>query len=326
MSQQLISLFDSRLPNPSVDVAAWIGALSFEDRCLASLIELSRAGHCPKTCIAIDYQTKVRPVRAGETKRAANRRLLHELSGSVELRPLNAYHIGPFIQQIECSVKKAQGAVVIDLTCLTKVHVMALADWFANGGSGTPSVFAYSLPERYGGPSEYLAKGGKWLEVAVSSLRFSPDSYQREAIGVVIPGHDGGRLMLALDELAVNYARVVVTEEPERPSLRSVQRVRNRWLYKEIKEGLWNRWETETVSVYNGPHLQRLGFEMADEAARQRKRLAIFPFGPKSALFAVTLGAAQRSPEDVWFSYPIPAHYDANYTSGSGSTYWASVQ
>jgi len=214
--------------------------------------------------------------------------------------------------------------VVFDLTCLTKVHTIALADWLAS--RELPSVtLAYTEPQEYRTPSQFLARGGRWLDVLVAPIRYAPETYASGSSALVIPGHDGGRLRLALDEYEVAYATILSVDTPARPVLTAVQRTRNDWLYDEISVGRYRHWKSESVAQGDSTRVGEIVSEICGHAIVEDLRFALFPFGPKSIVFAATFEAAIQCPERIWFAVPIPLSYDIEYTAGVGSTFWANT-
>ena len=63
--------------------ACWFGAISFEDRCVASLRWLEQYGLRLGFAIAVNYPTDVKPHFEDKRRRQANRDLLHLTGKSV---------------------------------------------------------------------------------------------------------------------------------------------------------------------------------------------------------------------------------------------------
>lgn len=325
---ELLSDFGTDLGDGVAQPCIWIGAASFEERCLTSGKTLDRLGIVPEKFILLDYTSTVRPIEPAERIRAKHKRSFVRLAGTdekAEFHSLHPYQPGPLLRLLDSSeLAVSAKTAIFDITCMTKMHTLALADWLVNDANLEHCVIAYSVPDQYLSPSRYLSPGGRWLEVVVSPLRFSPMSYQKYSNGIILPGHDGGRLLLALDELEVNDAMVLVSSTAGRERLSLVEHSRNLWLYNEIEFGTLRHWAVQRVSLLEAVLVQQLVTLMANKSIEEDRRLALFPFGPKPGLFAAAVAASARCPERIWYSYPIPISYDLEYTLGGGLTYWAS--
>src|SRR5205809_1022978 len=85
----------------------WLGAVSFEARCIGSVDALLKDGFEITKAVAFDYPTKLSPTNTGEQRRAANRREFSRLLGSsLEFRPMNPYSYAEFIGELSRLMKQ----------------------------------------------------------------------------------------------------------------------------------------------------------------------------------------------------------------------------
>ena len=199
----------SDVPTDAGDAAVlWIGALSFEERCTASLAHLLRTAQPPASAVLFDYATAVYPAAQDRDRRRRNRNLLEAACERADPAvPLELVTVEPYFYRAAQRAVQTQIAVlqpdqvILDVSCLTKIHVIALTH---------PAIFAssqhwelaYTMPETYGHLETSKETGGGWKDVLVlpvgEPLEIANES---EARGIVLAGHEGDRLIIALSEL-----------------------------------------------------------------------------------------------------------------------------
>jgi hypothetical protein len=117
---------------------------------------------------------------------------------------------------------------VYDISCVTKIHTLALAAELHASGDDVRWCLAYSLPEAY----NLADLGGKhdigWQDIVVAPLAETAALFnEADGRGVIIPGHEGDRLVVALGELEPAGGVITVAETVGRPDLRALTERRN---------------------------------------------------------------------------------------------------
>src|SRR5216683_1356118 len=80
--------FRSRIATKSI---VWLGAASFEDRCLASLTSLLKAGAHVDSLLFLEYETATNPKSIARERRARNEEVLQSLGvklGAAAIKPI----------------------------------------------------------------------------------------------------------------------------------------------------------------------------------------------------------------------------------------------
>ena len=125
-------------------------------------------------------------------------------------------------------------------------------------------------------------------------------SYHRHADGIILPGHEGYRLDLALRQLTPQRA-VVVMIDLTVAEVTIAARTANAGLLHQLNAGQRPNWRLESVTFNDPPEiLQRMARHFAEQSVALQRRIVLYPFGPKIALLAVTLGALQTTRGDVY--------------------------
>jgi hypothetical protein len=309
----------------------WVGAASFEDRCRASLQVLVKQGARISQGIVLNYPTRIQPEREGEVKRRQNlEAILGHVGGDSQPFRVPSYRFGAFLgilADLHAAHRKAGEAVqyIFDITCLTKIHTLALAYWLATTAELPRVLIAYSRPHDYGSPIRKVWDKGAWLEVVVAPFDIDPEPGATGVAGIALLGHEGDRLRLALHEVPMDNGVIVVVKSDD-PRLDLVAETQNRWLLDDIAR----RKDPAPVSLkqvtlWDMARLQKIVAVTLDSARAKGMRLMLYPFGPKPLIFGVSLFAASRYLLGTWYTYPIPRTYDLDYTVGVGTTHWAAL-
>lgn len=212
--------------------------------------------------------------------------------------------------------------VVLDVSCLTKIHAIALA---------APSVFAaslpwqiaYSMPETYGHLESSAGTGPGWRDVLVLPIGDSADvANETHARGIILAGHEGDRLVIALAETEPAGGVIITTNTERRPDLRKESERRNRKVTQLLVGRGDERWSIEDIALKDPAALSRAVETEINKALAEAAPVLLYPFGPKPF---VALGAMQlaATPDlQGWFVYPIAVSYDVDYSYGVGNTVW----
>ena len=318
------------LSKTSAKRLAWIGTASFERRCVGSVELLLNEGYPISRSTAFDYPTKLNPQNAGEQRRAANKSHLNRLLGdSLTWRQINPYRYAEFVGELDRLYADLgpEFHIIIDITCLTKIHTLACAYWLLERRDVTNVIIAYSQPEYYGNPSRSIWGKGRWQSPVVVRLDLNSTELYTSTSTIVLVGHEGDRLRLALSELEPATG-VVIKSLPRRPDspLLTVSDVQNAWLYSEINEGLRPGFSVQSFGMKELEGLCAVVRNHCESAKRKRARVVLCPFGPKLFIFATGLQALSTYPENIWLSYPRPFSYDPDYSEGYKYTLWIDPQ
>lgn len=315
----------------------WVGAVSFEQRCLGSLQALASAGFSLSSVLVVDYSTAVSPKTTALQKRkghwAEMRRLFERMGmpnqnwSSVKVHP---YRLGAFRGEIQrllaTDVFRRNHLCIIDMTCLTKAHTLALASWVMAAGGNRPDVLvAYTRSEQYGTPARHRNLSGKWLDTVLAPLELNPQMFMEKADGIVLLGHEGARISMALTQSSPQRALVILTTTTGMEHLQTVTRTANARLLGEVERGERPGWSVQEVNVQDIGEVYNLAKAFVSRSVSDNRRVILYPFGPKPLVFATCLAALAVNPTAVWYCYPIPKSYDVDYTMGIGTTEWFSV-
>ncbi len=303
----------------------WLGAASFEERCLGSARVLAEFGGSLEAGLIVDYATKIEPGGAGQELRAKYRKALFDSLPARDL-PLQAYRFGPMIGALE-SIERSWGGnrattLVVDATCFTKIHSVALGYWLATQRCVKDVLVAYTRPIEYGTEVTNVQARGRWVETIVAPLGFDPQLTSGETTGLLLLGHEGSRLRLAVDALEPDGGLAILAGA-EDSALTRISEWKNGWLLGQAAEdGI----DLETVDFFSAQAMRKSVSGVAAQARAANARMVIYPFGPKPHVIAASFYAAVLAPRRSWISYPVPKSYSLTYTSGVGLTYWASIR
>lgn len=307
----------------------WVGALSFEERCKASIIELAKHNIKLKEGIFLDYRTKIYPPTEAEEQRNLIWDELQILGEEVFLDGIRKEDISPYLFQsfenfLENKIENSSiSALIIDITCLTKIHAIAAASILARVKMPNKWGFTYSIPENYG----TLDSSGKelpaWRDIIIAPLAETGLLfYEESGRGIIIPGHEADRLIISLGEIEPAGGIIIIAHTQNRPDLKYLTLRKNQQTISQLTKRLKNNWEKQLISITDLPQLCILVRREIELARQHMAPVILFPFGPKSILFAVAYLLTLEYSESSWFVYPIPTYYDADYSSGIEKTFW----
>lgn len=306
----------------------WVGTVSFEDRCLASVRCLEAADLKMYNAIAIEYPTIARPEREDYERRKVNRQRLTEFGSKLFLNETQIVTLNPYALQdffkifFEENQIKGESLVVFDITCMTKVHTLALASFLALHESPSKWICAYTIPENYTSIDNSTRTPG-WKDVIIAPLAETAhllnESHSR---GIIITGHEADRLLVAISELEPSGGLIIIGDTPSRPDLGRLSEQYNRGILKQLTKLRSSEWKKIVANILG---LEKVKAEIKKEiklAKGAEAPIILFPFGPKPLLFEIGHILVRDYPESTWFVYPVPNAYDVNYTEGVGKTYW----
>ncbi|MCI0604588.1 hypothetical protein L0156_16500 [bacterium] len=306
----------------------WVGALSFEERCVASLSKLSGEDLRVNAAVALGYSTQVNPSSDDQARRARNLEILSDLKSKaydeeIRLVRIDAYSFQGLQDAMEDLIARDNPKFVIfDVSCMTKIHVLALAAMLSRSQLRFEWSVCYSIPENYGNLSEPHRKSG-WRDIIVAPLAETALLFnEAHSRGIIMPGHEADRLILGLAELEPSGGLILLVNTPNRPDLRYLSERNNHKIMRQLTRLRSSDWVIKIVGLVDLDNLARYAKEQINIAKEFDAPVILFPYGPKLLLFFVALQLSSEYPEASWFVYPIPAAYDINYSEGIESTLW----
>lgn len=308
----------------SCSKSAWFGALSFETRCHASLSQVHSVATAFSDVVVFDYPTTATPMYEDRARRRANRVVLEGLAAGsryheVEVAPYSYTALHGKVQDALDTLDPEY--VVFDVTCLTKVHAVALATFLA-GRSSPRWALAYSTPVSYGRLEEPQKRHG-WRDVLLAPLGDGALlSNEHKSRGIVLAGHEADRLAVGLAEIEASGGVIVLADTPKRPELRVLTERKNRHILRHLESSSAYSWRREVVQIDRVNRLSRLVSAEVDVAQRDNAPVILYPYGPKVFVFVAALALSRRYSLGGWLVCPIPRRYDVDYSHGSGLTMW----
>jgi hypothetical protein len=212
---------------------------------------------------------------------------------------------------------------VIDITCLTKAHALGLASWLVDTCGSRPDVIvAYTRPEQYGTPARHRNQSGRWVDTVLAPFELSPQTFLEKANGIILLGHEGARLSMALAQLLPLNALLFLARTARKEDLQIVTRASNARLLGEVERGERPGWTVQQVDTQDVEAVQTMATGFVTKSLTEERRVVLYPFGPKPLTFATSVAALAVRPSAIWYCYPIPRAYDVDYTVGIGTTEW----
>lgn len=323
----------------------WIGAVSFEDRCSASLLSLTRErGIALVGATILDYPTTV----YGDTGEGVRRRNLEQLKGlcdissvKPEVQIIHPYRSAELTALLRSKEHEHSGpggasAILVDLTCLTKVHKIVCAKW-AHGARHDCSTFiCHTKPEAYLVPASLGETTRKWRDILLAPISdaheqtgvegsATGDWVDEHEFGVLLLGHDAARTRAALAHLEPDQCLVLVSSFGDGMEKEAVvSRTEHADLLERVRIGQLPGWSVQHVNMLPVDNVMTVTRDWSASVGHGRR--VLFPFGPGPLVFGATLGLLNDRASASWFVYPVPESYPADYSRGVGSTTWWSVR
>lgn len=317
----------SKMPRP----IRWVGALSFEERCRASITRLRELDIHIEEVVLFEYDTAVFSQSEDRRRREQNYTAISDYAAKFSVQPLRRREVSPYaFQEIEPTISSIaaetrDGTIILDVTCLTKIHAIALAAVLASSEAANTWLVCYSSPENYGALGTSQDKFG-WRDVIVAPIgEVASSTNETTSRGILIPGHESNRLLMALSEVEPSGGTIFIAEFNKQADLRVICERNNRRIVEHLLRLRASQWEKQIIDSNNLQKVSDLVAREVQYASAQKAPLFLFPFGPKAMIFAATFELALRYRQATWFVYPIPTAYDVNYTEGIGATRWLIV-
>ena len=307
----------------------WLGPVSFEVRCSGSLAALTTTDCVVSKCQVFDYLTKAGPEEEDKARRRDSiseiERYARELGAVLAHKGEVSAYAGAGFQRIISSALRAlevDEGLVIDISCLTKIHTVMLASVLAGLDRKDSVMLAYTLPENFlhmAGESVFFEG---WDDIIVAPISDTEDARlgnESEARGVIITGHEGHRLSVALNEIEAASYRIITGVIPERPDFERVTRRHNREVYRSLVASPQAEAKVDFRAAGEVFEFVRAEILRAEQSSAP---VYLYPFGTKSVVLAAALACSVLYPLRSWFVYPIPSSYDVRYTEGTWKTHW----
>jgi len=308
--------------------SVWIGALSFEERCIASLQQLANLPTRLDRGFLLKYSTKVEPQYQDVRLRKGHLDIITRLGDRVFKDGCLQVEVDPYSFEAfsivfnEIIAKSKTTLVICDVTCFTKIHTLALAAGIQRHSEYVGCIVVHAVPENYVmGDSRSDAIG--WRDVIVAPLAAKATLFnETRGRGIILLGHEADRLVVALAELEPAGGTVLLSTTEGRPDLRRISQRFNRKVLRHLMRLRSHTWRTEILDVSD---LERLHSCVGSEihvAKEFQAPVVLFPFGPKPLVLLTALQLSAEYSEAAWFVYPVPASYDINYTEGIQGCLW----
>jgi len=319
---------------------AFLGVLSFEDRCVAVANILKREGLSPTQACVTSYQTRAVPEDLDSVLRARNFGLFAlDLSceGCRQSCPLSPYSWNALREQMLGLLFKWKDLdLLIDITCMTRIHLFVLSSLIANGELPHERVtFVYTSPQSYNVDGNDSLGWRDTILVPIGKNRV----FRREghARGIVLAGHDSERIGVALCELEPASGVLLFANTPRRPdflqrSREVIRPISKRLLTlrmprqkENVIQGMYDSWLEGVVDIADFEELSRHLLPQIEDARKDKGPIILFPFGPKSLSMACGIVLASTPDINSWAIYPIPDGYPVSYSSGISKIHFFAV-
>ncbi len=306
----------------------FVGALSFEERCLGALKEMKKAGLGVEDALFLEYPTQAFPVAEDRKLRAKHKNIIENefgatIRGKLEFETIFSNSFSDFQTLITATLETSRADFVIyDITCFSKIHTLALAHEVSRKHEKSKCSITYTIPENYQAGT-FIGEFSGWKDIIISPLAetayFFNEAHGR---GLIILGHDADRLVVALAEIEPSGGSIVIPDTPNRPDLRDRCRITNRKIIKQLTSLRMSFWSSELVSLADFSGLETIIQKEVKQSIEHDAPIILFPFGPKSLIFYSGLSLCTFYPQGAWFVYPIPLMYDVGYSVGIEATIW----
>lgn len=318
---------------------SFVGALSFEDRCVGALHGLGSRGRRLNGVI-FDYGSEATPgSEAAEMRQRSWGRvsaLCSQYDWNLERVSVNPYSVGDVRTLIEALAVPEQGRLVVDITCMTKAHVLGAATALA--GEDRDWAVSYSKPQVYGSVGTSHQAG--WRGTLTLALGRDPSFHnQGLALGLLIPGAEVERAYIALEEIESSAGVIASVKSQSRPDLHLATAAGNRNLYdylgkqrlagpKVEESGFIDVWGARSW-VHRDIRETRVASDifttvghLVESAKMLGGPIVLYPMGPKDAVFTAGLALSMLYEEASWAVYPVLVSHPLDYSEGVRAVQW----
>lgn len=309
-------------------------ALSFEDRCLAAMQRELESTKTTSEVVMLDYGSTATPgseatrLRHGHWTRIEQQ--CRKLGIACSRRAINAYSTEDMEEIVREKSETDQG-LFVDISCMTKPHVLGLAASLAKLPDMTSWRIAYTKPLSYGDLNAPGSTGG-WQDLLWLPLGDDPMlRNQGLAVGLLASGQEADRTSIALREIEPAAGIAMIPVRRDRPDLHRVVLDKNELLFSYLRELRMPgpRGKSSDKFFRNGGwefiriRMDSVVVDVFDVVARiVRAALALdgpivlLPFGPKIVVFLAAWFLAKECSNRCWAVYPVARTHPLGYSDG----------
>lgn len=311
-----------------------IGALSFEERCKNWVLQSLRSSNPPDSVVLFDYGQSatlgVQAKRLRDRHWAVISEAASQFGANCDRVRVNAYSMTDVEERTD-DLRKSADSVQIDISCMTRPHVLALASLAARMPKSLYWQVAYTIPDSFGDLNSPKSRAG-WKDTVWLSLGNRPIlRNQGLSIGFIILGHEADRISIAFSEIEPASGICLICARQDRPDLHRFTYSQNRELLGYLKElrmpgpkgsiasdffenGGWETREVDMSSVVSGTC--GIARHITHAADQMDAPIVLVPFGPKIAVFAAAFVFSKLCPNRTWVIYPVAETHPIDYSFG----------
>lgn len=323
--------FPSEIIMPELGQTLWCSmGNSFEGRATAAIEHIHRLGGEPAAALLIDYPDTMETIAIEQARLHPKPPRVSDymIHSKMMRKQVNPHSFKDFCDAIsEVTQDKYYRHVIIDITCITKIHAIAAASWLSQRSNLTSRVIiAYTRAENYGSSGGGIRSRG-WKDIILAP--FSSNAIlknERYGRGIVVLGHEADRLIVALGEIEPTSGVFIVPYTMHRPDLRERCDQLNMRIIKRMLDGAVGTWKKITINVCDVSTLIDVVKEQVDAAISNNAPVVLFPFGPKLQIFVAAYKISRMAPKTAWFVYPVPIVNDIFQTEGIDRTMWLDLK
>lgn len=313
-----------------------VAVVSFEERATAWASFLNSHEALPEKAFVFDYDTIAEPKDAdtelrNQCRSVFTRTLNRQHKTAHFLKGVNAFAANSLTEQISSLINESAGLpVLIDISCMTRVHLLALAAGLRTRQTPEAELyFCYAAPVAYG---FQRANRIGWRDVlfipAGKRRMFKREGFSR---GIILAGYDGERLSVALQELEPASGTMIYAKNSARPDFLLKAHEANEIVERRLRELRMPRannpvevsddWKFEIVDVEDFEGLSSVLRKQVQMALRDGGPVIVFPFGPKPMSLSIALSLRDWDVGEAWAVYPVPDRFSVTYTQGVAELY-----
>jgi hypothetical protein len=318
-----------------------VASLSFEERCVHALRQGASDGYFERA-VFLDYESRATSGSDAASIREANWRSAEGIAQAhgveIERLAINPYSMGDAQREL-VGYGNEHEAIAIDLSCMTRPHLLAAARATVDQGNAGWEIL-YTSPWSYGRLNTPDSSSG-WRDTLLLPLGEDP-SFRNEGItlGVFVPGSEASRATVAFNEVEPGAGLILRYCRRSRPDVYRATFTSNRNLIEYLQmlrvpgplgremEGSYpfGRWQVETAYAETlvADVVTHVGKVIL--AARYFKApIVLFPIGPKFAVFVAAFVLMRDYSEASWAVYPVARTHPLDYSDGCDALHHLNV-
>jgi hypothetical protein len=223
---------------------------------LSSLESLIRTENFPDQVIGIEYPSSVLQAHEDHRRREKSRARFDAYTSSNTytigdrnriIDPYSFFDYQTYLHKLLSSLPLGT-LCILDISCMTKLHTMALAATIVEYSEPLNWIGAYSTPANYNVAPRRYATG--WQDTVLAPL-IDEAAFHNESDtgsrGLILVGGDSGRLALSLNELEPSGGVVLTCNTPGRPDLYLNAAKQNKRLINHLVQLRRQQWTTLKV-------------------------------------------------------------------------------